>query len=162
MLSTPFAKRVVRTFADHTRTYASHVKPKKEGDISSVFVSLSGSPSSPLPQKYLDIKRQLIQGNQDRVIASWERLLAELEKENAIIAQKGSTIIPQIEFSDLQTNSKSFKEQVRKRGVGVVRQVVPENVARQYKTDVEDYVSANPSTKGVIPRPKTEALINPS
>jgi len=133
------------------RTFASHVKAKKEGDISSVFVSLSNAPSVPLPNRYRDIKRQLIYGNEERIIASWNRLLTELKKENEIMAQKGVDVIPQIEFSDLQTTPEQFKKEVRKRGVGVVKGVVPEDVARQYKTDAEKYIATNPGTKGEVP-----------
>ena len=67
---------LVRQLGTHAQT------PRKEGDISSVFVSLSGVTPEPLPQRFADIKRQLIQGNEDAVTASWKRLLEQLLVEN--------------------------------------------------------------------------------
>lgn len=137
-------------FSAHARNLASHAKPKKEGDISSVFVSLSGAEANQLPERYVDIKRGLVRGNEDRIIASWKRLLHELQSENEIIAREGSKVVPQIDFEDLKSAPSWFHDEVKKRGVAVVRGVIPENEARQYKTDVEEYVTANPWTKGTI------------
>jgi hypothetical protein len=39
-------------------------------------------------------------------------------------------------------------EEIRKRGVVVVKGVVPEVEARAYKGEVEEYVRKNPWTKG--------------
>jgi hypothetical protein len=132
----------IRSLTTQTRA------PKKEGDISSVFVSLSGIAPTPLPERFTDIKRQLIHGNEDRVLASWQRLLKQLSDENELVAQHGPNIVPQIDFADLSNPSTEFLTQVKKRGVAVVRSVVPEDEARGYKSEVEKYVKANPSTKG--------------
>jgi hypothetical protein len=74
--------------------------------------------------------------------------LSRLKDEVEIIAEKGSAIIPEIQFSDIDNPSAEFNESVRKRGVAVVRQVVPEKEARSYKDEIEAYVAANPSTRG--------------
>jgi hypothetical protein len=60
----------------------------------------------------------------------------------------GSDIIPQIEFRDIDKSSDSFIRDLKRRGVGVVRGVVDESTALKYKSDVQDYIRANPSTKG--------------
>jgi hypothetical protein len=120
---------------------------KKEGDISSVFVSLSGATPTPLPDRFAKIKSDLIKGHEEQVLSSWKRLLSELEVENKIIAQNGPDIVPQIDFKDLNNPQDSFKSEVKKRGVGVIRGVVPHDEARGYKTMVEDYVKLNPWTK---------------
>ncbi|MCJ1382811.1 hypothetical protein MMC17_005924 [Xylographa soralifera] len=126
-----------------TRTRA----PKKEGDISSVFVSLSGAAPTQLADRFADIKRQLISGHEDAIWASWQRLLKRLIVENIEIAQQGPAVIPQIDFSNLSNPSQDFLQEVKKRGVAVVRGVVPESEARGYKTVVEEYIKTNPGTK---------------
>lgn len=131
---------------------------RKEGDISSVFVSLSGVTPEPLPQPFADIKRQLIKGNEDTITASWKRLLTQLSSEISIVKQNGPSIIPSISFRDLSNPSSDFLKEVRNRGVAVIRSVVPEAEARSYKTEVEEYVKANPSTKGLPPLPRTKNL----
>jgi Protein of unknown function (DUF1479) len=138
---TPILVRQLGTHAQATR---------KEGDISSVFVSLSGVTPEPLPQRFADIKRQLIQGNEGAVAASWKRLLEQLAVENETVKQRGPDIIPEIQFKDLHNPSKEFIADIKKRGVAVIRGVVPENEARGYKNEVEEYVKLNPWTKGTF------------
>lgn len=121
---------------------------KKVGDISSVFVSLSGAPAEPLPQRFADIKRQLVQGREADVAASWRRLLEQLNIEKEPIAQHGPNVIPEIQFSDISNPSEDFIKQTKKRGAAVIRGVVPEEEARRYKIEVEEYVRRNPQTKG--------------
>jgi Gig2-like len=136
----PILVRQLGTHAQATR---------KEGDISSVFVSLSGVTPEPLPQRFAEIKRQLIQGNENAVTASWKRLLEQLAVENEVVKQRGPSIIPQIQFKNLQNPSQDFITDIKKRGVAVIRGVVPEDEARGYKNEVEEYVKLNPWTKGI-------------
>lgn len=131
-------------------TTATKTKTKKEGDISSVFVSLSGGGAQTLPERFAEIKRNLISGHEDALIASWNRLLAELKVENDKVARLGPAIVPSIEFEDLdnlKTNDQ-FMNDVTKRGCAVIRGVIDEKVARNYKTQTEAYVKANPHTRG--------------
>jgi hypothetical protein len=152
VLSTTTAKQFLKT-PRCVRSLATQTKAaKKEGDISSVFVSLSGAGPAKLPSRFADMKRQLIQGNEDRVAASWARLLGQLSKENEIVAQKGPDVVPQINFEDIGKPSTEFLKEVKKRGVAVIRGVVPVDEARAYKAEVEEYVKANPWTKGMILR----------
>jgi hypothetical protein len=122
--------------------------PRKEGDISSVFVSLSGVKEEALPEEFANQKRRLIAGNERHVKESWDRLLRNLREEVRTIGELGSNIIPSIDFKDIKNAPKSFQQELRKRGVAVVRGVVPEAEARSYKELIEDYVRANPHTRG--------------
>ena len=132
-----------------TRKLATHARAsKKEGDISSVFVSLSGASPTQLPERFAHVKQRLISGNEDRLKASWRRLLGQLPSEIRIIERKGPDVIPQINFSDLEKPSSEFVSEVKKRGVAVIKGVVPEDEARVYKTEIEEYVKSNPWTKG--------------
>ncbi|KAI1812500.1 DUF1479 domain protein [Poronia punctata] len=120
---------------------------KREGDISDSFVSLSGGNRPPLPQRFLDLKRSLVSGHEDEVIASWQRLLPRLRRENRIIAKQGSNIVPSLEFANLEEDLARLRPEIKKRGVAVVRNVIPESEARSYKNDIEEYLRLNPSTK---------------
>lgn len=123
---------------------------KEEGDISSAFVSLSGASPTALPERFADIKRQLVRGNESLISASWKRLLKKLSIENELVAEKGPAMIPQIKFDDLNKPSEDIISQIKKRGVAVVHGVIPEQEARGYKNEVEEYVRANPWTKGTV------------
>jgi len=130
------------------RTVTTAVTSKKEGDISSVFASLSGKAPAPLPTRFADVKRKLIQGREEAITASWKRLLRALENETRKIEELGSAIIPSIQYSELNDKLSKFQEALKVRGAGVVRGVVPQEEARAYKNDLEEYIKANPSTKG--------------
>lgn len=123
-------------------------KAKAGGDISSGFVSLTTGVATSLPQRFAALKAKLLQGRDQEVTASWQRLLKELREEVAIVEKHGSAVIPEIAFADLKNASREFKEAVRKRGSVIIRGVVPEKEARSYKTDLDEYIKANPSTKG--------------
>ncbi|RKL29952.1 hypothetical protein BFJ72_g11821 [Fusarium proliferatum] len=124
---------------------------KKEGDISDAFTSMSGVKREPLPDRYRQLKLKLLQGREDKIVQSWNKLLRELKRENEIVAKKGPGVVPQIEFKDLERSSDALREEVKKRGVVVVRGVVPEGEARAYKAEVEEYVARNPSTRAFPP-----------
>ncbi|KAI9714558.1 MAG: hypothetical protein M1812_006363 [Candelaria pacifica] len=147
------ASRVtVRSVVPSTfRRYAKVISTKKEGDISSVFVSLSGGQTEPLPPRFADLKGRLIYGHKDLLRDSWERLLGDLRKEIKTIAQLGSKVIPEIQFKDLGNAPEAFKLEHKQRGVAVIRGVVPEITALQYKEDVQAYVKDNPHTKAFPP-----------
>ncbi|CZR41623.1 uncharacterized protein FPRO_11212 [Fusarium proliferatum ET1] len=124
---------------------------KKEGDISDAFTSMSGVKREPLPDRYRQLKLKLLQGREDKIVQSWNKLLRELKRENEIVAKEGPGVVPQIEFKDLERSSDALREEVKKRGVVVVRGVVPEGEARAYKAEVEEYVARNPSTRAFPP-----------
>jgi hypothetical protein len=121
---------------------------RRAGDISDAFTSLSGQSFTPLPQKYADQKGRLIAGREDEIRASWDRLLERLKEEIPILAQAGSSVIPEIDFKHITRPSEQFKADLKKRGVAVVRGVVPEEQALAWKEGIREYVRANPHTKG--------------
>lgn len=76
-------------------------------------------------------------------------LLKRLREENEIVAATGPAIIPQLEFSELATAPQEVKDEIRKRGVSVIKSAIPQDEARNYKNEIEQYVKANSSTKGI-------------
>ena len=131
-----------------TSAFAYNDKPT--GDISSVFPSLSGIQSPPLPSRFAELKRRLIQGHEDRVQDGWHRLLGELRREIDVIKTLGSQVIPELEFRDMHNMEKRtvFRDGLRKRGVGLIRGVVLEREALGWKELLKRYIETNPSTKG--------------
>lgn len=143
--------RSIPTNASQVRSVmmaATQTQSKREGNIADSFVSLSGDARPPLPQRFLDLKKTLIHGHEDRVISSWKRLLAELKRENEIIAREGPQIIPSLDFQNLDADLTKLRDELKKRGVAVIRGVLPEDEARSFKGDIEEYVRQNPHTKG--------------
>lgn len=154
--SSPVLRRLSRRLQPHTRPYASTsqapTKSKPEGDISSVFVSLSSSssPPPPLPPRFAALKSQLVHNHEEKLQASWERLLDQLKTETALIRDKGSSIVPEVEFADIRNGRvpEGFRQALTERGVGVVRAVVSEGEALGWKEGIRDYLRRNPGTKG--------------
>lgn len=122
--------------------------PKREGDISDSFASLSGKEAAPLPDRFRQLKLSLSAGHEDELTASWNRLLRALKQENDMVAKTGPAIIPQVRFSHLDADLASLGPEIRKRGAAVVRGVIPEDEARGYKSEIEEYVRRNPHTRG--------------
>ncbi|KAF2198707.1 DUF1479-domain-containing protein [Delitschia confertaspora ATCC 74209] len=149
-LSKPFRLNTPRRLATQLRTAATQAQ-KRAGDISDAFASLSGQDFRPLAPHYADLKARLIRGHEDEVRESWERLLRDLREELPIVVELGSKIIPEIEFKDIDHAPEKFNEELRKRGVAVVRNVVEEKEALQWKEDLREYVAKNPQTKAFPP-----------
>ncbi|KAJ4004996.1 hypothetical protein NW752_011509 [Fusarium irregulare] len=120
---------------------------KKEGDISDAFTSLSGAQREPLPDRFRVRKLDLVRGREEQIEQSWKALLRELRKENDVVAKKGPSVIPQVDYNEFERSAGSLKEEIRKRGVVVIKGVVPEDEARAWKGEIEEYVRKNPSTR---------------
>ncbi|OAA65365.1 hypothetical protein SPI_02152 [Niveomyces insectorum RCEF 264] len=124
---------------------------KKEGDISDSFASMSGLDSPPLPDRFRDLKLSLAAGHEKELTDSWNRLLDRLSVENEILVRQKSISIPEIRFDHLDDDIASAYAEVKKRGVAVIRGVIPQQEARSYKNTIETYVQKNPSTRGFPP-----------
>lgn len=152
------AKSLASSSVKESRRFATVAAAKKEGDISDAFVSLSGVKRDALPDRFRQLKCDLVRGREKQITESWTRLLRALREENEYIAKKGSDVVPQIEYSDLKGGIESLKGEIQKRGAVVVRGVVPEAEARAYKAEVEEYVQQNPWTRG-MPNPHEEVVV---
>lgn len=109
----------------------------------------------PLPARFALIKRRLIAGREEQVTQSWRRLLAKLESEVTEIANTGSDIIPSIDFGEIQRSDSSnsgrnsprvddFAAQLRKRGLAVIRGVVPHETAKIWTEETDKYLADHP------------------
>ena len=120
---------------------------KKEGDISDAFASLSGMDFKPLDSRFASLKSRLVAGNEEALHASWNRLLASLREEIPLIASLGPRIVPEIDFRDIDNASPEFRAEHRKRGVAVIRNVLPEQEALDLKQELREYIAANPQVR---------------
>jgi hypothetical protein len=148
---TPQCKGVpsqIRNLKTATSQQQRNRRPKKEGDISSVFASLSGEAIS-LPPRLANIKSNIIRNRESAIQASWSRLLKALRSEIDHISSAGSDIIPSIEFSEIGNHSRlqPFAAALKKRGAAVIRGVVEPEAALGWKEEIRSYIKANPSTK---------------
>ena len=149
-LGTPLlATRTLATAATATKSTLHDRGPRKEGDISSVFASLSGSEATPLPNRFTDIKQNLIAPHASSLSSSFTRLLTTLRSEIEHVASTGSSIIPSLSFSEIHNHSRSkpFAHSLKKRGVAIIRGVVDPEVALGWKEEIKAYIRANPQTK---------------
>ena len=126
---------------------------KAEGDISSVFSSLSGAERPPLPQRFAKLKEHLIAGHEEQVKAAWNDLLPRLRREIDCIHYMGPRVVPTIDFKDVKKGSvgEDFNKALKRHGVSVVKGVVPGEQALQWKEDAREYIKKNPHTKGKTP-----------
>jgi hypothetical protein len=140
----------VRSMATKMASMSSmmQVSAKPEGDISSVFASLSGDDmNKPLEPRFAQLKEQIIRDHKQEVKDSWYRLLDALKREISIIRSSGSSVIPQVNFNDMKNLSSDVRNEIRARGVMVVRGVLSEDHAIKLKTNVQNYIQQNPHTK---------------
>jgi hypothetical protein len=137
------------TTVTQTQSKSQSHGPKKEGDISSVFASLSNSSAVPLPPRFAELKTSLLRSHEDVLTSSWFRLLSSLHLEIEHVSSVGSEIIPTISFDQINNYSRilPFSHSLRKRGVAVIKGVVPEAEALGWKQEIRDYITKNPHTK---------------
>lgn len=126
-------------------------------------------PQVPMPPRLVDLKKQLIPENSKELTKAWEELLATLAEETALFKREGSNasaisqggylkaklnqselqIIPQVDFSELTQLTEEDKARIKRRGCVVIRNVVDDAEALQWKQDLVEFVRANPDVEGM-------------
>lgn len=142
------ATRVSGRLSGYATDAATGSQSKREGDISDTFTSLAGVKNEPLPDQFRVLKASLAAGREEKIIASWNRLLERLKVENEIVATQGSKVIPELRYEHLEEDLRGSREEIKKRGIAIIRGVVPEDEARGYKLELDEYIKKNPQTKG--------------
>jgi hypothetical protein len=135
----------------HAATAPSQSKSKREGDISDAFASLSGLQFTKLDPRFAQLKRTLAAGHEEALQTSWTRLLLSLREEIPLIREQKSAVIPEIDFQDLDAASPEFRAEHKKRGVAVIRNVLPEREVLELKRELREYIARNPQTKAFPP-----------
>ncbi|RAO73167.1 uncharacterized protein BHQ10_009179 [Talaromyces amestolkiae] len=110
-------------------------KDKKEGDISSVFSTFSGRKSSPLPEGFRDLKRNLTTGFEEQIQKSWDELVEVLKIRTEEVATKREAA-GNVSPDDVTA--------IRRTGVAVIRGVVGKDVTEALLADVRQYLTSRP------------------
>ncbi|EXA46300.1 hypothetical protein FOVG_07026 [Fusarium oxysporum f. sp. pisi HDV247] len=132
----------------------NHSKPraeKAEGSIGNSFASLAGEKETLLPERYLNLKREIIgdKSNQDALTAAWARLTARLAELSDEIEEKQQRTIPEATYHELVENpSFELVQRIRQCGSVVIRKTVSEEQALKWLDDVREYIKLNPQVKG--------------
>ncbi|KAF8341047.1 hypothetical protein F5887DRAFT_888290 [Amanita rubescens] len=115
--------------------------PKDTGTIAAIFTSLSGKEALQLPPRFSDLKKSLWR---DALVESWRQVLNELHERVITIADRGTEIIPQVEFNDLKAGlSDDQIAHIRQVGTVVVRGGIPKHEALAWKADIQAYIAHN-------------------
>ncbi|KFY33829.1 hypothetical protein V494_07279 [Pseudogymnoascus sp. VKM F-4513 (FW-928)] len=152
-LCQPLGSQIARAGNGRRGMQSASTESRKEGDISSVFSSLSGEVQKPLPQRFAEQKQRLINGNEDAVRHAWNSLLPQLRQEIEEIKSTGPAIVPELDFKDIghPNTQQDFAKRLKKTGVAVIRDVVSEEEALGWKSEIREYIKQNPQTKAFPP-----------
>ncbi|KAI9566894.1 hypothetical protein HD554DRAFT_2024990 [Boletus coccyginus] len=102
------------------------------------------------PSRFLDLKRELVLATtQERLTTSWNDILGELATRTAEIAQAGPNFLPQVNFADLDKLTPEEIEMIKCKGSVVIRGVVDTKTASSWKTELEEFIRANPHVEGI-------------
>jgi hypothetical protein len=128
---------------------ATNNRAEGASSIASAFASLSNG-SAELPPRFVALKRELIAGKEDAVLAGWNRLLERVSLKK--LQNLDTSMIPEVQFSEIATNNGSIPtnivERLRECGTIIIRGLVDETQALKWKAQIRDYVNKNPQTKG--------------
>lgn len=154
----------------HHKSHSQHRITKPTGSIGSrkVFAKIGsmeppvqsfyGAEPIPLPTRFANIKRRLIQGREAAIEASWKRLLAALKAEIEHIQKHGTDLIPTIHFSDIENPAKvaPFERDLKRYGVALVRGVVSQTQTETWISQTREYITRNRDhIKPTIPQDPT-------
>ena len=96
-----------------------------------------------------EIKKNLAP-DPDVLSSAWGRLMTALEKEVKEMQEKKQDIIPQIDYEAISENNGHFPNanDIKKRGVVVVRNLLSESEALEYRDELKDYLKLNAGKYG--------------
>ena len=102
-------------------------------------------------ESLIQLKHSLAQSYPDfeaRATSAWNEVLRELNTVADTIAKSGPDYVPIIDYNDLANVTGDKLARLKRRGTFVVRNVVPENEATQWRTGLKDWIAANPDAEG--------------
>ncbi|KAL5532885.1 hypothetical protein ACEPAF_4659 [Sanghuangporus sanghuang] len=99
-----------------------------------------------LPARFADLKRSIVPDEESkaRVEAAWNDLLGELLTVVGEIKTNSSSIIPQVEFSELQNLTLEQIDLIKRRGTVLIKNVVDDYQAISWREEPKKYVKTNP------------------
>ncbi len=120
---------------------------KKEGSIADVFASLSQQDAT-LPARFAELKQSLVRDDQHAELlrARFDDVLDALRGEVELIRNKGADLIPHVEYNGASGSSwlsQSSVEQIKQRGVAVIKNVIPTEEVLRWKAEIQQYARLN-------------------
>ncbi|KAK3300233.1 uncharacterized protein B0H64DRAFT_313784 [Chaetomium fimeti] len=102
-----------------------------------------------LTPRFTALKEGLTSSKESAVSASWQRLLRCLSEEIDTVSSLGSEAIPTISFKDTTKpeQAKDFLRDLRQRGVGVIRNVIPKDAALAWSREADEYLKQSPPNR---------------
>ncbi|SPO21918.1 related to DUF1479 domain protein [Ustilago trichophora] len=126
---------------------------KAEGSIASVFATLSGGTlEDALPDRFAQLKRSLISSpaHAEHLKRTWRDVLSSLSQRVEETAALGGSCIPEVEFPSggkvgklEEWTDKNTFENIKDRGVAVIRNVIPSSQVLQWKEEIQSYAKLN-------------------
>ena len=121
----------------------SSVDLKEGGTINDLF-------SSELPEyhseEYVELK-DIIQHDQENIEELFKKVEKKLEKQLEIIKERGNDVIPTVSYDKIRNNGGKLPDgvadKVRKRGVLIIRNVIPKEEIEDMMTDLQKYMYKN-------------------
>lgn len=105
-----------------------------------------------LPARFAQLKRDIAASSgadfEANAIRSWAEIIEELAKRTKEIAAQGSNYIPQVDFTDLDGLSPEQIKSIKTKGCVVVRNIVNDEQAMKWRTELLQFVDANPNAPG--------------
>ncbi|PPQ84327.1 hypothetical protein CVT26_011435 [Gymnopilus dilepis] len=105
-----------------------------------------------LPPRFAALKATLASSYgpnfEENATRSWGEILEELNKLAKVTQEEGSNYIPQVNFSDLHSLSKDEIAKIKRKGVLVIKDVVPDEQALKWREELKEYVRLNPGVEG--------------
>ncbi|KAF2014165.1 DUF1479-domain-containing protein [Aaosphaeria arxii CBS 175.79] len=134
------------------RSASSAPANRSEGSIGDAFATLSKSQTE-LPLRFSALKKEIVGENGDAILDSWHRILGHIKSDTIPRVQtESSAAVPEVEFRAIAENNgrlpPGIELALKKCGTIIVRGLVPEQTAWDWKQSVRRYVAENPSTKG--------------
>jgi hypothetical protein len=127
----------------------SNPVPSATATTTNMIPSASMADSEPIPlsSRFAKLKRNMIACRERDVAESFYRLLRELRREADEVAAAGMDAVPTIDYFDIHDAAKAaaFRKALRRRGVAVIKRVIPPAVAQAWKEETLDYMADNPN-----------------
>ncbi|KAL1745584.1 hypothetical protein HDZ31DRAFT_62993 [Schizophyllum fasciatum] len=107
--------------------------------------------TSDLPPQFADLKKEIADSIPDfesKATRAWGEIIAELAIVTKAITEQGSKYIQEVEFSELKKLSKDDIDKIKRIGTVVIHNIVPDEEAKQWKSDLDEFVKTNPDVGG--------------
>ncbi|XP_006459018.1 hypothetical protein AGABI2DRAFT_217897 [Agaricus bisporus var. bisporus H97] len=103
------------------------------------------------PPRFTELKRQIASGYPDfenRITRAWKEVVEELVRFSGKIEGGGSDCIPQVKFEDLDKLSEEDLDGIRMCGCVVIRDVVEDDKAVEWRESLREFVKVNQDVEG--------------